>query len=73
MDVPSQPDQDASEIGPQANVDRLLGHLRDDSLAAALVRAARDTEQDQSPTEAIKAVVQECLEQAKVPRGAAKD
>lgn len=73
MDVPGQQESEAPEVEPQTNVDRLLGHLAEDSLAAALVRAAREVVSGQSPGDAMKAVIQEQLEEAKVPRDAAQD
>lgn len=73
MDSPGQPESEAPETERQTNVDRLLGHLPEDSLAAALVRAALEVVSGQSSGDAMKAVIQEQLEQAKVPRDAAED
>lgn len=46
------------------NVDRLLTHLADDSLAARLVRAHGD-DQAESPDESLKAILAERLERVR--------
>lgn len=48
------------EEQPQNNYDRLLNHIKQDSLAAQLVRAYCGPEAE-SPTEAMKAVLRERL------------
>jgi hypothetical protein len=45
---------------PEKNYDRLLNHLKSNSLAAALVRSYRDHEAD-GPAEAMKTVLKERL------------
>ena len=52
------------EADPKDNVDRLLGHLKDDSLAARLVRAHR-APQAGDPAAPMKAILTERLEQVK--------
>ena len=52
------------EADPIDNVDRLLKHLKDDSLAARLVRAHR-APQPGDPAASMKAILAERLEQVK--------
>lgn len=73
MNALSQPDTGPTQAEIHTNVDRLLGHLPADSLAASLVQAAREVEPDQEPSKAMRSLIRERLEQAKVPRDAAKD
>lgn len=54
----------ADEPEPPSNVDRLLKHLKDDSLAALLVRAHSAVE-SADPTESMKAILTERLERAR--------
>jgi hypothetical protein len=62
----------SGEAEPEDNVDRLLEHLKDDSLAARLVRAHR-AQHPQGPAAAMKAVLLERLEQLKAKLYAAAD
>lgn len=73
MDVPDQPQQEPRDADPQSNVDRLLEHLAEDSLAAVLVSAARDAAEGVSPADAMKTVIDQRLQQAQVPHDAAED
>lgn len=59
------------ESGQTSNIDRLLAHLDDGSLAARLVRAHRDSEEG-GTAEGLKAVLSDRLEQmrAKLDGGA---
>lgn len=52
------------EPDPPSNVDRLLEHLKDESLAARLVRAHGAAEAA-SPTDSMKAILTERLEQVR--------
>ena len=54
----------ADEPDPPTNIDRLLKHLADDSLAARLVRAHSDG-QVGSPTESVKTILAERLERVR--------
>ncbi len=60
------------EADPIDNVDRLLKHLKDDSLAAQLVRAHR-APQPGDPAASMKAILAERLEQAKETLDGAAD
>jgi len=54
----------ADEIDPADNIARLLAHLKDDSLAAQLVRVYRDAKGD-DPGESLKAILAGRLKQLK--------
>ena len=73
MDAVEQPEPSAPEAEIRTNIDRLLGHLPDDSLAATLVRNVRDVAPGQSAKDAMKAVIQARVEEMKVPRDTAED
>jgi hypothetical protein len=52
------------ESNPMDNIQRLLAHLKDDSLAARLVGAYRDA-QGHNPGEGLRAILTARLEQVK--------
>ena len=60
------------EADPKDNVDRLLEHLKDDSLAARLARAHR-APQAGDPAASMKAILAERLEQVRAKLDGAAD
>lgn len=58
------------EVQPKDNIERLLEHLKDGSLAARLVRAYA-AENLPGAAASMKAVLTECLEEAKAKLDAA--
>jgi hypothetical protein len=62
----------SAKTDPKDNVDRLLSHLRDDSLAAQLVRAYR-SRQPGGPEAFIKTVLMERLAQERAKLNGATD
>ena len=61
-----------NETKPPDNIDRLLKHLKDGSLAARLVQARR-TSRDTDPFQSMKAVITAELEQARGKLANTKD
>ena len=60
------------EVQQKDNIERLLEHLEDGSLAARLVRT-HAAKSPQGPAASMKAVLTECLEEAKANLNAAAD
>lgn len=62
----------ADEAGPADNINRLLAQLKDDSLAARLVRAHQAGDED-DPAAPMKAVLAERLAQVRATLDGATD
>lgn len=56
-----------AETQINTNIDMLLNHLPEGSFSATLIESARDAEPEMSGADAMKLLIQERVEQARVP------